>query len=169
MRFCVCRFIGAPRTRISPESGAVMFMIIRIVVVLPAPLGPSRPNTIPLGTLNERSSTARNRPKLFDTPWSSIVFSICVTATYETDEVEFLRDQRYQGDSGFRGAPKARPSRSAERRYGGEGGIRTPEALSGLPVFETGLINHSSTSARAWGGILCRPPEVDPQQSAAPG
>src|SRR5258706_13818123 len=29
---------------------------------------------------------------------------------------------------------------------GGEGGIRTPEALSGLPVFETGLINHSSTS-----------------------
>ena len=31
-----------------PMSGAVMFMIIRIVVVLPAPLGPSRPNIDPL-------------------------------------------------------------------------------------------------------------------------
>ena len=33
-----------------PSSGIVMFMIIRIVVVLPAPLGPSRPYTTPFGT-----------------------------------------------------------------------------------------------------------------------
>ena len=33
-----------------------------------------------------------------------------------------------------------------EGEDGGEGGIRTLETLSGLPVFETGLINHSSTS-----------------------
>src|SRR6476660_8097362 len=117
MRFCVSRLMGAPRTRISPESGAVMFMIIRIVVVLPAPLGPSRPNTIPLGTLNESSSTARNLPKAFDTPCSSIVFSICVTATYESDEGEFLRDQRYQGDSGGR---RIRAQRSMAERGGFE-------------------------------------------------
>ena len=30
--------------------------------------------------------------------------------------------------------------------YGGEGGIRTHETVSGLTVFETVLINHSSTS-----------------------
>src|ERR1017187_8378815 len=30
--------------------------------------------------------------------------------------------------------------------YGGEGGIRTPDTLSGAPVFKTGAINHSATS-----------------------
>jgi hypothetical protein len=30
--------------------------------------------------------------------------------------------------------------------YGGEGGIRTPDTLSGMPVFKTGAINHSATS-----------------------
>jgi hypothetical protein len=29
---------------------------------------------------------------------------------------------------------------------GGEGGIRTPDTLSGMPVFKTGAINHSATS-----------------------
>ncbi len=31
-------------------------------------------------------------------------------------------------------------------RSGGEGGIRTPDTLSGMPVFKTGAINHSATS-----------------------
>ena len=29
---------------------------------------------------------------------------------------------------------------------GGEGGIRTPDTLSGMPVFKTGAINRSATS-----------------------
>ena len=37
----------SPRTRISPSSGFVMFMIMRIVVVLPAPFGPRSPNVTP--------------------------------------------------------------------------------------------------------------------------
>ena len=32
------------------------------------------------------------------------------------------------------------------RLRGGEGGIRTPDTLSGMPVFKTGAINHSATS-----------------------
>ena len=32
------------------------------------------------------------------------------------------------------------------RLSGGEGGIRTPDTLSGMPVFKTGAINHSATS-----------------------
>jgi hypothetical protein len=32
------------------------------------------------------------------------------------------------------------------RLDGGEGGIRTPDTLSGMPVFKTGAINHSATS-----------------------
>src|ERR1035437_6947609 len=31
-------------------------------------------------------------------------------------------------------------------KSGGEGGIRTPDTLSGMPVFKTGAINHSATS-----------------------
>ena len=33
-----------------------------------------------------------------------------------------------------------------KKRHGGEGGIRTPDTLSGMPVFKTGAINHSATS-----------------------
>ncbi len=33
-----------------------------------------------------------------------------------------------------------------EFKHGGEGGIRTPDTLSGMPVFKTGAINHSATS-----------------------
>jgi hypothetical protein len=34
-------------------------------------------------------------------------------------------------------------------KSGGEGGIRTPDTLSGMPVFKTGAINHSATSPAA--------------------
>ncbi len=66
----------------SPESGAVMFMIIRIDVVLPAPLGPSRPNIAPRGTFRDRLSTALNLPKAFETFVSWIAFSIGVADYY---------------------------------------------------------------------------------------
>src|SRR5438067_9431789 len=33
----------------------------------------------------------------------------------------------------------------AKRDDGGRGGIRTPDTLSGTPVFKTGAINHSAT------------------------
>jgi hypothetical protein len=36
------------------------------------------------------------------------------------------------------------------RLYGGEGGIRTPGALSGTAVFKTACFNHSHTSPRDW-------------------
>jgi hypothetical protein len=37
---------------------------------------------------------------------------------------------------------------------GGEGGIRTPDTLSGMPVFKTGAINRSATSPRSAGYLL---------------
>ncbi len=39
---------------------------IRNVVVLPAPLGPRNPVTVPAATVNDRSSTARRLPNDFD-------------------------------------------------------------------------------------------------------
>jgi hypothetical protein len=34
--------------------------------------------------------------------------------------------------------------------FGGEGEIRTPEALASLPVFKTGAFNRSATSPFQW-------------------
>src|SRR5262252_6472661 len=76
MRFCVRRSIGWPRIWMSPASGAVMFMIMRIVVVLPAPFGPRSPNIDPRGTASERLSTARNFPNDFETPVRPIAVSM---------------------------------------------------------------------------------------------
>src|SRR5262245_20965663 len=42
-----------------PESGRMMSRIMRIVVVLPAPFGPSNPYTDPRGTWSDKSRTAR--------------------------------------------------------------------------------------------------------------
>jgi hypothetical protein len=41
-----------PRTRMVPASGKRIDMIIRIVVVLPAPLGPMKPMSEPLGMVS---------------------------------------------------------------------------------------------------------------------
>src|SRR3989442_1238521 len=49
---------GLPRISIVPESGPRTFITMRRVVVLPAPFGPSRPNTLPRGTSRDRSFTA---------------------------------------------------------------------------------------------------------------
>ena len=43
----------------------------RMVVVLPAPLGPRKPTTWPAGTLNERSSSAVSVPNVRRRPSSS--------------------------------------------------------------------------------------------------
>src|SRR5438046_1286205 len=48
MRSCKAVFICWPNNSIRPESGSVIFTIMRIVVVLPAPFGPMRPKTRPI-------------------------------------------------------------------------------------------------------------------------
>src|SRR3954471_23797628 len=63
-----------PKTRTSPESGTVMPIIMRMLLVFPAPLGPSRPNTFPAGIASDRSSTATNLSNDLRTWISSTVF-----------------------------------------------------------------------------------------------
>src|ERR1700687_2560973 len=82
IRFLVSRSMGCPRIRMAPESGAVMLMIMRRVVVLPAPFGPRSPNIEPFGICRERPSTALNRPKAFETSTSSIAFSMGLADYY---------------------------------------------------------------------------------------
>src|ERR1051326_2579690 len=54
-----------PPTVILPAVGGMKPVIMRIVVDLPAPLGPRKPSTSPRSTVNEMSSTARFGPKAF--------------------------------------------------------------------------------------------------------
>ena len=52
-----------PHTRASPELGVMNPVIMRMVVDLPAPLGPRKPSTSPGLTVNDRSLTAYFGPK----------------------------------------------------------------------------------------------------------
>jgi len=47
-----------PVTRAVPDVGSTRVVSTPIVVVLPAPFGPSRPKTSPRATTNDSSSTA---------------------------------------------------------------------------------------------------------------
>ena len=69
---------GRPPTSAVPASGASSPRIIRIVVDLPAPLGPTNPVTWPGGTVNDRPSTATVAPVALAQPadldgWLSMV------------------------------------------------------------------------------------------------
>src|SRR3954465_3792332 len=57
-----------PSTDNVPASGKMIDIIMRIVVVLPAPFGPMNPYTAPRGTTRSRWSTALVAPNAFVTP-----------------------------------------------------------------------------------------------------
>src|ERR1035438_7461915 len=52
-------------------------------------------------------------------------------------------------------ASEADTADAIKQLNGGERGIRTPDTLSGMPVFKTGAINHSASSPRAWDCFDC--------------
>src|ERR1043166_5567362 len=54
-----------PPTETSPAEGGMKPVIMRIVVDLPAPLGPRNPSTSPFSTVNETPLTAVIAPKDF--------------------------------------------------------------------------------------------------------
>ena len=58
---------SSPSTVTRPDEGGNTPQTIRIVVVFPAPFGPSTPTTEPFGTSNETSETAFTRPKRLET------------------------------------------------------------------------------------------------------
>ena len=60
----------------NPSLGGVSVVIMRMSVVLPAPLGPSRPKSSPCGTSKLTWSTATKSPNRLVSPWTSIAF-IC--------------------------------------------------------------------------------------------
>ena len=59
-----------PSSWILPASGSMYWMIMRIVVDLPAPFGPRKPTTSPRLMVNDASSTATTPSNRLETPWS---------------------------------------------------------------------------------------------------
>ena len=64
---------STPLTRARPVSGASRVARIRTRVVLPAPFGPSRPCTVPAGTLMSTPASALVSPKDLLMPSTSIM------------------------------------------------------------------------------------------------
>src|SRR5574340_443298 len=77
-----------PATRPSPELGKSRPHNMRMVVDLPAPLGPRKPNTWPFSTASETRSTATKSPNTrvrsrTSTAYSSAIFVILGHLVYE--------------------------------------------------------------------------------------
>ena len=64
---------GTPLMVAMPASGRTSPSSARRVVVLPAPLGPRNPVTVPASTEKDRSSTAVTPSKCLVSPWISMV------------------------------------------------------------------------------------------------
>ena len=62
------RTTSMPATVARPASGASSVVRMRTAVVLPAPLGPSRPRTVPAGPSRSTPSSARSSPKRLTSP-----------------------------------------------------------------------------------------------------
>lgn len=55
--------MGLPRTLAVPEVGSMRPISMRMVVVLPEPLGPRNPKTLPRGTVRSSPFTASWPPR----------------------------------------------------------------------------------------------------------
>src|SRR6185437_16302581 len=67
--------------RTSPEVGGRIPSMISIVVVLPAPLGPSSPKHVPSGTAKEMPSTAVTEGYCLTRLWTSRIDALSGTAS----------------------------------------------------------------------------------------
>ena len=81
-------------------------MIIRIVVVFPAPFGPSRPYTAPRGIVSERSSTAVKEPYRFETCWISTTESIAFPSLFGPEHHTANAAERIQPEYDGRNSPR---------------------------------------------------------------
>src|SRR5215467_6514182 len=70
-----------PHTDTSPEVGGMKPVIMRIVVDLPAPLGPRNPRTSPFPTSKETPSTARFAPNDLLRFWTLITAPLDIAQT----------------------------------------------------------------------------------------
>src|SRR5215469_8428004 len=74
-----------PPTEIFPKDGGIKPVSIRMVVDLPAPLGPRNPSTSPRSTEKETPSTARLVPNIL-VKFSTLIISSVVNSTVKPNK-----------------------------------------------------------------------------------
>src|SRR5216684_8962746 len=123
------RRISCPATRAVPEVGGVSVVSMRISVVLPAPLGPSRPKISPSVTSKLISFTATSSPNFFDRRSTSMAF-ISVGSSR-------------RGASAGRPAPARKPAflfrGRGQQHRGGHPGDQTPAFVGHRDLDGEGL------------------------------
>src|SRR4051794_942054 len=87
-----------PATLADPEEGRARPVSRRSVVVLPAPFGPRKPNTLPLGTVSARRSSAVVRPNVLERSLVSIASSVAESAGGAGHD--WIRAELAPGDGG---------------------------------------------------------------------
>ena len=86
-----CLATSMPTTCSVPAVGRVSVAIVRISVVLPAPLGPSTASTLPDGTARSSPASASTSPKCFLRPSASIIMSMRGRYATPRDEPSEMR------------------------------------------------------------------------------
>ncbi len=76
-----------PAIRAVPWVGATKPVRSRMVVVLPAPFGPRKATTWPLGMVNETSRTARNDPNCLQSPSASIMAGVDIPVRSSAESI----------------------------------------------------------------------------------
>src|ERR1035438_10639896 len=76
-----------PSSSISPEVASSRPVMQPMVVLLPEPLGPRKPNMVPAGTASERFSTASSWPYFF----TRLVVRMASRSEEHTSELQSLR------------------------------------------------------------------------------
>src|ERR1700675_4190063 len=102
------KLTSSPRSRMRPDVGSSRPAIIRNVVVLPQPEGPSRQKKSPSGTVNVESRTAVNAPNdlcRFSTRISAIL-SALLLGKFRHDSEEQRTGQRGEKGPRVEGKPE---------------------------------------------------------------
>src|SRR5579862_8232529 len=120
-----------PSTHTWPASGRSNPVAMRSVVVLPAPLGPTRPKNDPRGTSSDRPATATFGPNRFTRPRSTTAGQACATARGPGP----LRAGRSLGRGGA-GLGRRPGARLRAPRAEGRGLRRRPQPELGLDRLE---------------------------------
>ena len=123
---CGSRRTSTPKMLASPSSIGSRVASIRSIVVLPAPLGPSTPNTSPRRTSRSMPSTARWAPKVLTRP---------VAETARSESGRLCHAQQRAGRCGF--TPPSRRFQSigwltASRKWAYVGRRRPARVIAGV-------------------------------------
>ena len=123
-----------PNTEIDPESVRSRPSSARMVVDLPAPLGPRKPCTSPAATLRSRPSSARVAPKVLTRSWMSMTGSLTLFTIHKIQYFLNIVTLRSMSRASRRpSASAADPSAVAARFVERMGGALTDAGLPRLP------------------------------------